>query len=114
MPRLNRPGVTLYLLIGRYGMRIPSIEAYSSSRLVSWRDPPKREGAKQATIATQRILPIRGVFGARPQGIESESKLSNTFRATSKIPVGSPQEMEKIGAFFGQDSRSGDTVLLWG
>lgn len=114
MPRLNRSGVTLYLLIGRYGMRIPSIEAYTSSRLVSWRDPPKRGGAKQATIATQRILPIRGVSDARPQSMDSESKSSNTSRATSKIRVGSPQEMEQIGAFFGQDSRSGDVVLLWG
>lgn len=95
-------------------MRIPSIEAYTSSIPITWTDPPKRRGAKQATIATQPMLPIRAVSGARPQSMDSESKPSHTPRATSEIHVGSPQEMEQIGAFFGQDSRSGDVVLLWG
>ena len=118
MRHLKRSGGALSLLLGHFNIRV--LPQVSSERLAyvrsSWIDPPQHTRMRQAvTIARQhRMISTHEGSDACHQNMGSGSNPCTIPRATLELHVESPQDMEKIGAFFGEDSRSGDVVLLAG
>lgn len=58
------------------------------------------------STGNEEILPLRWT--------DSDYATDSLSRASISLLVNSPCAMERIGAFFGEDSREGDVVLLSG
>lgn len=76
----------------------------------------RREHAQYKAAVTRRYMSSQqdGIDSRRSvsdRGLKHDDGLS---LASLSVHVRSPQEMEEMGAFFGEDSQEGDVVLLSG